>query len=739
MKHFFLRLLCLSLLFSGFTAPLAAQSPDTALFQETLRIGRGAVLHAEWDSTGTLILVDTVRGAWLYAPGGYHLPDVAHIEGARLARFNPARPLLAGVDDDNHITLWDTTTFEQVASLPGHDVYVRALAWNPDGSQLATLDRTGRIITWDTEQQVKSLELRSEGADQIAWSPGGVHLAAIDSTSGVIQVWNAAGELVLTTIPEYAGSYGFAMLWRDDTHLLRQAYDGEGGAGGKLLDIPSGSAVRFPDLGYINAYSPDGSKLVGRFSMLDADSGESLFTVPVGQAAAMVWSPDGRYIALGDWSADITAHTWVTIVDATTGKAVYMFRHDYTIKEIAWSPDSQMFLTVDAADQISVLRTVTPMSSNVTVPDTIAHTEIGTTAAWRGDGKIIAAADTNYGARLWDAQTGQVLVPRMHGGQPFTRLAWQPGGTLLAATGGSRWQSKNNNVYIWDSGAITESSAAHVLTIPHVDIVAGIAWSPDGRTLASAERSQYIRLWQPDESTLIRVMDTYAIRLAPFIDYTQQINSLAWSPHGDLLDYSFSSSGNGGGVDLLDVNAGTLVSGDTPNNYASTWVWTPDNRLIWANWGFLGDGASPEPRPPIHDITLGGVGIGGEGEPVLLAGLTEEIRTAVFSPDARLLIGFDRLDNGMIWDVQTRTPLAHLPAVDNAVWSPDSTMLAIYGTDGLIRVLDPQTGATLHTFNRHFYIHTYDPAKNIQLIWSPDSQRVIVLDNGVLFIYDRQG
>ncbi|MCB9453152.1 MAG: WD40 repeat domain-containing protein [Anaerolineaceae bacterium] len=741
MKRFLVELLFLGVFLAGFGSPLTAQSPDTDLFQETLRIGRGAVLHVEWNSTGTLILVDTVCGAWLYSFGGTSLSDFLYLEAARLARFNPARPLLAGVDDDNRVTFWDTTMFEQVASLPGHEARIQSLTWNPDGTQLATLDRAGKMIVWDADQLVKSLELRLEGADQIAWSPGGTRLAATDSDSGTIHVWNTVGELVFSAVPEYTGQFGSGITWRNETQFLQSFFDYY--PSGILWDISTGEHTDFADIGYRNAYSPDGMKLVKTgidvAGIRDADTLETLAYVSAKdqQPIVIAWSPDGQWIALGTGTVDINTHPWVIIADGTTGEIVNTFEHDYDIKEIQWSPDSQTFLTVDAANRIFV---TDPTTSNPFIsPASHGHADIGTAAAWRDDGEVIAAADTNYGARLWDAETGQLLV-HLHSGQPVTRLAWQPGGTLLAATGGIWWQSKNNNVYIWDSSLAADVVDEGAVVIPHVYIPIAFAWSPDGQTLASIENTRYLRLWQPDMPGLIRVIDSYTIRQSPFFDYRGQFQSLAWSTNGDRLDTSFSSGGNGGGVVFVDIATATFVSGDTPSRHASAWVWTPDNRFIWANWGYFGDGAGIEPRPPIRDITLGGAGITSAGESLPpLTGLTGTAKKAVFSPDARLIIGFDDLGNGIVWDVQTRTPLAHLTAISDATWSPDSTMLVVYGLDGLIRVLDPQTGATLYTFNRHFYANAYNPANNIQAIWSLDSRKVAMLDNGVIFIYTMQG
>ena len=57
------------------------------------------------------------------------------------------------------------------------------------------------------------------------------------------------------------------------------------------------------------------------------------------------------------------------------------------------------------------------------------------------------------------------------------------------------------------------------------------------------------------------------------------------------------------------------------------------------------------------------------------------------------------------------------------------------GKDGLIRIVSVETGDTIHTFHQHYREEPSYLAHNPQVIWSPDSQRLTVLDRGVLFIY----
>ena len=63
-------------------------------------------------------------------------------------------------------------------------------------------------------------------------------------------------------------------------------------------------------------------------------------------------------------------------------------------------------------------------------------------------------------------------------------------------------------------------------TLPgHERLIYEIAWSPDGRTLASASEDTTIRLWNPETGT----------RLGSLAAHTHWVRSVAWSPDGRLL------------------------------------------------------------------------------------------------------------------------------------------------------------------------------------------------------------
>ena len=66
-----------------------------------------------------------------------------------LARFRPDGAVLATVDDDNKIELWDPRTGSLLVESPRIPTLVTQLAWSPDGRSLAIAGYAGTVWVWD--------------------------------------------------------------------------------------------------------------------------------------------------------------------------------------------------------------------------------------------------------------------------------------------------------------------------------------------------------------------------------------------------------------------------------------------------------------------------------------------------------------------------------------------------------------------------------------------------------------
>ena len=128
--------------------------------------------------------------------------------------------------------------------------------------------------------------------------------------------------------------------------------------------------------------------------------------------------------------------------------------------------------------------------------------------------------------------------------------------------GGSGW-GDDNTIRVWDA-----ASGAHIRTLEgHTDWVNSVAFSPDGRTLASGSRDSTIRLWDAASGAHIRT----------FTGHTWSVSSVAFSPDGGTL----ASGSRDSTIRLWDAASGAHIrtlTGHT-NNVPSV-AFSPDGRTL---------------------------------------------------------------------------------------------------------------------------------------------------------------
>ncbi|WBB64004.1 serine/threonine protein kinase [Streptomyces sp. WMMC500] len=268
--------------------------------------------------------------------------------------------------------------------------------------------------------------------------------------------------------------------------------------------------------------------------------------------------------------------------------------------------------------------------------------------------------------RLWDPATGRPVSPPLagHTGTVF-RMAFSPDGRLLA-TG-----SRDETARLWDTA--TGRLVGDLLT-GHTGTVEDVAFSPDGRLLATGSLDGTVRLW--DTATGRTVCE-------PLTAHANGVVGVAFSPDGRLL----ASSGLDRTVRLWDPTAGRPagepLTGHTGD--ALRVMFSPDGRLLAAS------GRDWTVR--LWDPATGQA----VGEP--LTGHTNSVWELAFSPDSSVLAAHSQDDDTLLrWDTATGRlvdPPLTARGDGRLVVVPSSggpLLAADIGEDGTVRLRDAATG-----------------------------------------------
>jgi WD40 repeat protein len=274
------------------------------------------------------------------------------------------------------------------------------------------------------------------------------------------------------------------------------------------------------------------------------------------------------------------------------------------------------------------------------------------------------AANAMVGALTAARRSGAEAILRSALGSDVRSIAFSPDGRTLA-TG-----TVAGFVQLWDTS--TPSSRGMPL-FGHQDEVWGLSFSPDGNTLASASRDGTIRLWD---------VDAQKARGDPIEPRVGGLRSVAFSPDGRLL----ALAGSDDMIHLLDAQSRS-VSGRPLRGH--------DGEVV--SLAFSADGRTLVSGGYDRTVRLWDVDRRAQrGDP--LTGHDAEVWSVALSPDGRTIASGDRDGIVRLWNARTGRPQGDpLDGKAGQVWSvafsPDGKTLASSGFDDTVRLWSVADGA----------------------------------------------
>ncbi len=409
--------------------------------------------------------------------------------------ISPDNEMIASASNDETVKLWNRNNDKPVRTFKGHNNVVRAVAFNHNGSILASASDDGTVKLWQLGSKESELTILKHSFDRL---------------DGVI--FNPNDKTILT-----ARGYGNVTFWsKDGRYLKTKPWHSEPINTFKFS--PDGKLIRSADESGNVKLSRTGGSNDLKLEWTDKLQNDVL---------AVSFSPDNEIFVTGDTKGKIQIRKRDHSLLETSEK------HQKAVRGLSFSPDGEVFASGSLDGTVKLWNINGSLKETLLDNDKLEVSRVAFSPD--KDQQIIAAVikqkispetcqdtDKLLNISLWKLELNKLLT-RVSDEllEMFNRDSKDP--KINQKTPSETYQ---RIIKLWkiDGTELTTFTA-------HCDFVNAIAFSPDGKSIATASDDQTVKVWKTDDWKT----DDWKKEPTTFYGHNDRVIGLAFSPDGQKI------------------------------------------------------------------------------------------------------------------------------------------------------------------------------------------------------------